>query len=1235
MNKVREQEVETFNEQFNNDIERYNKKELPTGYRLQLGRPSVYLRSAGFDDLPITMRASLLRKKAGDEKHPFDASDIKGLVKAIQKPIAIFTYTKDNIRNLIVDVTRGDKHFLVGVTLNYKANGIEINSISGLFPKQSHEWIKWIQDGKHIRIDQKDKVLNLINSLRTNPAESERIGLNLNSVAKIVKDFENPNIPSENLPDFHKLSDGNINFFRTSSGEVYGFAYKGKIYIDPEIAGADTPIHEYAHLWSEALRQTSPDLWKKVVEQMKKCPEVWERVQKNYPELKDESQIAEEVLAHYSGERGRDRLMQEIGDVDDADPMLKAKVIAAVDRVKRTLQNVWKQIADHFGWNYTSPDRIADTVLKDIFDEEGLVGKTKQQGEAPTFYSNAMKALEGVKQKKATGEQWLGILRKNGGLKAGEDKWLGLSEWLQSRAKEGITKEEVLDFINQNMIKVEEVHYADKTHARYGTHWNYLREWLENNTDNPDAWYETITEFCGYRDGEGFYFGQGLKPHKQIVDMVERINKSIDKSNPINSTRMGYTTKGLDNKREIALTVPNIEPWNKGDDIHFGDAGEGRAIAWVRFGETTDADGNRVLVIDEIQSKRHQEGRERGYRRDDSPVEKRHRAEKAMGDYRKEMQEKYGEYFLEDDMTNDERAEYNRLYNEMKAAMYADNDKNKSYDIPDAPFDKNWHELAMKRMLRYAAENGYDKIAWTTGEQQAERYSLSDYVDKIEVTKIKEHDAVTGELFEGYEVMPKDKRGDVILSTEGQFAGRMTSDDIIRSYGKDLGNRMIEAAEKKGYSEAATIDGENLKIGGEGMRGFYDQMLPRFMDKYGKKWGVKTHDINLPRLEKSAQTMHAIDVTTEMRETVLDEGQPMFQKADKGAEYGEGSIKVRGKDGKEEDILIRDFVKDIDSRHVSKITTESDIERLSEYGVSDDFIKSIKKDFESEDVVGRYIPELGEVILYQNNIEKLGLDKDDVMATIVHENIHSLSGGSYSAEDFARTAELIKQVNPKFYDDIQQKHEGFVKEVIDEEVVGHFIHRYVENGAVDDLINHEIDFGNPELNSRIDHIVELLKDRNYEKRRENEESINGRRVNSSWETRLHETSGEETTDARRGETLGGSESQNSRSESQRGTLTSPSSSSSDKSSESSPSSPSSQNDQSPKQPNDQKFRLPKTFKDGQKLPLEIAWLDGELDNSTGDVCASRCRKHGKLASASQHGNENSLVKTFIPKNSLS
>ena len=37
-------------------------------------------------------------------------------------------------------------------------------------------------------------------------------------------------------------------FFRTPRGEAYGFTIGGRIYIDPRIASAETPIHEYSHL---------------------------------------------------------------------------------------------------------------------------------------------------------------------------------------------------------------------------------------------------------------------------------------------------------------------------------------------------------------------------------------------------------------------------------------------------------------------------------------------------------------------------------------------------------------------------------------------------------------------------------------------------------------------------------------------------------------------------------------------------------------------------------------------------------------------------------------------------------------------------------------------------------------------------------------------------------------------------------------------------------------------------
>lgn len=251
------------NDKFNSDLKSYVENGvLPENSRFELGFPSDILLSAGFPKLPISMRVSLLNKKAGMERHPFSPTDLYNLADAIQKPLAIFEYTKPNMRNLIVGLTKGEKHFLIGVTLDYRKGDLAVNSISGLFPKENHEWIKWIQDGKAIRIDKKDKVLSLIKSLRTNPEEAERIGLNLDSAAKIIKDFENPSVSSEN-----SSSDTKFSFRGSTSYEKQMEEWKEKNHLEKGAVPIEKPtmkegenIFDYANRMVEWTR--NQNLWK-------------------------------------------------------------------------------------------------------------------------------------------------------------------------------------------------------------------------------------------------------------------------------------------------------------------------------------------------------------------------------------------------------------------------------------------------------------------------------------------------------------------------------------------------------------------------------------------------------------------------------------------------------------------------------------------------------------------------------------------------------------------------------------------------------------------------------------------------------------------------------------------------------------------------------------------------------------------------------------------------------------
>ena len=64
-----------------------------------------------------------------------------------------------------------------------------------------------------------------------------------------------------------------------------------------------------------------------------------------------------------------------------------------------------------------------------------------------------------IQQEKATPAQWLAMIQKNGGIKAGEDRWTGLSEWLRSSTEKTLAKAQVLDYIHQHKLRLKEDFY--------------------------------------------------------------------------------------------------------------------------------------------------------------------------------------------------------------------------------------------------------------------------------------------------------------------------------------------------------------------------------------------------------------------------------------------------------------------------------------------------------------------------------------------------------------------------------------------------------------------------------------------------------------------------------------------------------------------------------------------------------------------------------------------------------
>lgn len=164
-----------------------------------------------------------------------------------------------------------------------------------------------------------------------------------------------------------KITD-KVRFFKTKNGMAYGFTVGGKIYVDPRIAKADTPIHEYSHLWASMFRDVNPKEWSNVVKLMKDSP-LWEEIRKKYPELKTDDEIADEVLAHFSGKRGAERLRQAQQEaMKEKGVSAKASAISAIERVRKALSTFWKGVCDLLHIHFTSAEEVADRVLSDMLN---------------------------------------------------------------------------------------------------------------------------------------------------------------------------------------------------------------------------------------------------------------------------------------------------------------------------------------------------------------------------------------------------------------------------------------------------------------------------------------------------------------------------------------------------------------------------------------------------------------------------------------------------------------------------------------------------------------------------------------------------------------------------------------------------------------------------------------------------------------------------------------------------
>jgi len=548
----------------------------------------------------------------------------------------------------------------------------------------------------------------------------------------------------------------------------------------------------------------------------------------------------------------------------------------------------------------------------------GLIKVTAKGAKAPAkaapFYSAVDEVAQGLARNKGTGKEFLREIEKTKGVKPAEIKDRKLDKILntdQKMTKDDLVKvlednppkqitEDIMGEPTQKMIdqKIEDLiekEVLDELGPRpkYG---HERMDWLDD--------YDRLIEQKSYRSND--YYEEAKEAIKQEGNWGsskydrpdwklaggENYREIVLKLPPTKSAdsqrimeleayeRRGATDKNLLDELAQLRASRDAAP----DEFQSKHWDQPNVLAHIRVQDRVGPNGEKVLHVEEIQSDWHQTGRDKGYKQELTPEQKQ------------EMQALLQKHVDEDGLLQKDNARLSELL------------ELENKGVPDAPFKKNWHELAMKRLINYASENGYDKIAITPGKVQIDRYeeALRKNLDRLEYEPYLDDNGKQMYEVSGF------KSGNEVFSEEAvtperlqELIGKDTAKKVSEGFGESL------AQERPMRPDWKRIESSDLSIGGEGMKGFYDQMLPAYLNKYGEKYGAKVSPIEVTRpprdstlafgypggedyvagkitwnefLQQSPHAakefstqLHSFDITPSMREEVLTKGQPLYQ----------------------------------------------------------------------------------------------------------------------------------------------------------------------------------------------------------------------------------------------------------------------------------------------------------------------------------------------------------------------
>jgi uncharacterized protein (TIGR02594 family) len=563
------------------------------------------------------------------------------------------------------------------------------------------------------------------------------------------------------------------------------------------------------------------------------------------------------------------------------------------ERPDRQIGPLGKQL----GWgtqeyvNFTSElINALDKWLKGGRKGEGvrLGAPERVQPVTPAFYSQLAEVVKTKMPARADAKTLKGIITNpQTGIKAEEVKWSAIMPWIESQGDK-IEKQAVLDYLaSDGAVRLEEVVSMGVTDfykslrvegdgmgtvivdgsgnvvGRYSS-----RETAQKDIDNKRVAAPNVGKYSQYQLPGGHNYrevvlampvkteGSGTTVTFADDEAADSFLTDMDAEgfSEMDYGRSEDNEYAIEFDQPITSQVAELIRQNGGTIIggqskdaanaftsrHFPNVPN--YVAHMRVNERTDSQGRPGTFIEEIQSDRHQQGRKKGYS-EDAPS-----AETIISTRIVQMPETAGQYAGQWAFQNDE-GRFEGIRRTKEEAIAANEKSLRAVrgvrqigTVPDAPFRATWPLQMFKRALADAVAKGKLWIGWTTGETQVARFDLSQQLDELQY---RTDDEGKTYILAG---VKDDNYLNVFPSTDP-----IPKEKLEEYVGKDVAQQIIDGG------SSGSITGDGLKVGGKGMVGFYDTILPKEIGKFVKQWGGRVEQSVIPTEGKAKTTQAARD----------------------------------------------------------------------------------------------------------------------------------------------------------------------------------------------------------------------------------------------------------------------------------------------------------------------------------------------------------------------------------------